>query len=70
MVIFFLLRPSSGGSMTVPKLTPGNYHVYTFTTPMELEYRNPAAMAQLSVAGQGVTLAPGEAGSLLLEVPR
>jgi len=64
------LRPSSGGSMTVPKLTPGNYHVYTFTTPMELEYRNPAAMAQLSVAGQGVTLAPGEAGSLLLEVPR
>jgi hypothetical protein len=64
------LRPSSGGSMTVPKLTPGSYRVYTFTTPIELEYRNSAAMAQLPVTGQAVTLAPGEAGSLVLEVPR
>jgi hypothetical protein len=64
------MRPSSGPSITVPKLTPGSYRVYTFTTPMELEYRNPAAMARLPVAGQPVTLAPGEAGSLVLEVPR
>jgi hypothetical protein len=64
------LRPSSGGRVTVPSLTPGNYHVYTFTTPIELEYRNSAAMAQLPVTGQAVTLAPGDAGSLVLEVPR
>ncbi len=61
------LRPSSGGSLTVEGLTPGNYHVYAFTSPVELEYRNPAAMAQLS--GQAVTLAPGSTENLVLEVP-
>lgn len=61
------LRPSSGGSLTVEGLTPGNYHVYAFTSPVELEYRNPAAMAQLS--GQAVTLTPGSTENLVLEVP-
>jgi len=61
------LRPSSGGSLTVEGLTPGNYHVYTFTAPVELEYRNSTAMAQLS--GQAVTLAPGSTENLVLEVP-
>lgn len=62
------IRPSSGGNLLAEDLTPGSYHVYTFTAPVELEYRNPAALARL--AGQSVTLAPGERGSLVLEVPR
>lgn len=63
------LRPSSGGSLTLEGLTPGNYHVYTFAAPVELEYRNPAALAQLPVQGQPVTLTPGASENLVLEVP-
>jgi hypothetical protein len=63
------LRPSSGGSSSVDSLTPGSYHVYTFATPVELEYRNPSAMAQLGVPGQSVTLAPGATANLVLQVP-
>jgi hypothetical protein len=63
------LRPSSGGSLTVEGLTPGNYHVYTFAAPVELEYRNPVAMGQLSVQGQPVTLTPGATENLVLEAP-
>jgi hypothetical protein len=61
------LRPSSGGSLTVEGLTPGNYHVYTFAAPVELEYRNPAALTPLS--GQPVTLTPGATENLVLEAP-
>jgi hypothetical protein len=61
------LRPSSGGSLTVEGLTPGGYHVYTFAAPVELEYRNPAALGQLG--GQAVTLTPGAAENLVLEAP-
>jgi hypothetical protein len=61
------LRPSSGGSLTVEGLTPGSYRVYTFAAPVELEYRNPAAMAKLS--GQAVTLAPGGSANLVVEAP-
>jgi len=63
------LRPSSGGSLSVDSLTPGSYHVYTFATPVELEYRNPGAMAQLGIPGQAVTLAPGATANLVLQVP-
>jgi hypothetical protein len=63
------LRPSSGGSLSIEALTPGSYHVYTFTAPVELEYRNPDAIAQLGVAGQAVTLLPGANANLVLEVP-
>ena len=63
------LRPSSGGSLTVEGLTPGDYHVYTFAAPLELEYRNPAAMGQLPARGQPVTLTPGDAENLVLEAP-
>jgi len=63
------LRPSSGGSLSIDALTPGSYHVYTFTTPVELEYRNPDAIAQLGVPGQAVTLLPGASANLVLEVP-
>ena len=63
------LRPSSGGSLIIDGLSPGSYHVYTFTTPVELEYRNPEAMAQLGLQGQAVTLTPGATVNLVLEVP-
>ena len=48
------LRPSSGGSLMIEGFTPGDYRVYTFTSPVDLEYRNPTAMAQLGTAGQVV----------------
>jgi hypothetical protein len=63
------LRPSSGGSLSIESLTPGSYHVYTFATPIELEYRNPDAMAQLGVPGQAVRLTPGATENLVLQVP-
>jgi hypothetical protein len=63
------LRPSSGGSYTVDGLTSGNYHVYTFVAPLVLEYHNPSVLAALPTPGQAVTLSPGAASSLVLEVP-
>ena len=60
------LRPSTGGTLTLDNLTPGNYHVYTFAAPLELEYRNPEALAGLP--GQALTLSPGETGNLVVEV--
>jgi hypothetical protein len=55
--------------MLVQGLTPGNYHVYTFTTPIDLEYRNPEVMAHLPTPGQAVTLSAGSTTNLVLEVP-
>lgn len=63
------LRPTSGGSMTLEALTPGNYHVYTFAGPVELEYRNREALAALPDPGQSIALSPGQTGSLVLEAP-
>ena len=63
------VHPSSGPTLTLDGLTPGSYHIYTFDKPVHLEYRNPAAMAALGVAGQPVTLAAGTASTLILEVP-
>ena len=63
------LRPSTGGSVTLENLTPGNYRVYTFTGPARLEYRNPAALAALPNPGQQIALSPGSANNLVLEVP-
>jgi hypothetical protein len=63
------MHPSSGATLAVDGLTPGSYHVYTFTRPVRLEYRNPAALAALPMPGQQVTLSAGTTGSLMLEVP-
>ena len=56
--------------MTLDGLTPGPYHVYTFSSPVQLEYRNPEALAALANQAQAVTLQPGESSSLVVEVPR
>jgi hypothetical protein len=40
-----------------------------FDLPVHLEYRNPAAMSALSVAGQQVTLTAGTTTNLVLEAP-
>ncbi len=61
------LRPSTGGTLTLDNLTPGDYHLYTFAAPVELEYRNPEALSGLS--GQALTLSPGETGNVFVEVP-
>ncbi len=63
------IHASSGATLTVEGLTPGNYHVYAFDSPVRLEYRNPAVLAALPVRGQAVMLSPGSSASLVLEVP-
>jgi hypothetical protein len=63
------IHPSSGSTLTTDGLTPGSYHVYTFSTPVHFEYRNPDAVAALSNSGQAVTLSGGTTASLTLEVP-
>ena len=62
------LRPSTGGSVSLTGLTPGNYHVYVFDRPVALEYRNPAVLAALP--GQPVSLSPGSEAELTVEVPQ
>ena len=63
------LRPSSGATVTLEGLTPGGYHVYSFATPVALEYRNPEALAALPNPGQAVTLSPGTTSNLVVEAP-
>jgi hypothetical protein len=63
------VHPSSGPTLTLDSLVPGSYHVYTFDSPVHLEYRNPAALAALPTPGQPVTLTAATTSSLLLEVP-
>jgi hypothetical protein len=63
------LRPSSGATVTIEGLTPGGYHVYTFSSPVALEYRNRDVLASLPEPGQAITLSPGTTGSLVLEAP-
>jgi Carboxypeptidase regulatory-like domain len=59
------LRPSTGGKIILSGLTPGNYHVYAFNRPVALEYRNPAALANLP--SQTVTLSPSATSDLTVE---
>jgi hypothetical protein len=60
------LRAANGSSFTFHPLTPGSYHVYAFSAPVDLEYHNPDVLAGLH--GQTVTLTPGETAELVLEV--
>jgi hypothetical protein len=62
------LRAGQGATASLESLTPGSYHIYVFTEPVELEYHNPAALAHLS--GQAVTLAPSSSNDVVLEVPQ
>jgi hypothetical protein len=64
------LRASSGGTAKLEGLTPGDYRVYTFDHPIQLEYRNPAALSALPISGQPITLEPGAAAHLTVEVPK
>jgi hypothetical protein len=61
------LRPSSGGMFALSGLTPGPYKVYAFPAPVELEYRNPEALA--SLPGQTVTLEPNATSRVEVEAP-
>jgi hypothetical protein len=63
------LRPSTGGTMTLSGLTPGNYHVFTFAGGVELAYRNREALAALKNQGQAITLSPETTGNLVVETP-
>jgi hypothetical protein len=63
------LRPSSGGMFALSGLTPGPYKIFTFPSPVELEYRNPEALAALPHPGQTVTLEPNATAHLEVEVP-
>ena len=63
------VHPSSGSGLTLEGLTPGDYHVYVFDSPVRLAYRNPAVLATLSNPGQPVTLSPNATTSLVLQVP-
>jgi hypothetical protein len=60
------VHPSSGPTLTLDGLTPGDYHVYVFSAPIRLEYRNPAALAALRRPGQPVMLSPGSVTNLIL----
>jgi hypothetical protein len=63
------MHPSSGATLSLDGLTPGSYHVYTFDSPVHLEYRNPAALSALAAAGQQVTVSAGTTTNLVLEAP-
>jgi hypothetical protein len=61
------LRASTNTEFAFRSLTPGNYHVYVFNAPVNLEYRNRDVLA--GYHSQAVTVAPGESAGLVLEVP-
>ena len=63
------LRASTGGSVTLSGLTPGDYHVYTFPGAVQLAYRNREALAALANRGQAISLSPGSTGNLVVEAP-
>lgn len=68
-VVTQTLRASTGGKATLQGLTPGSYHVYVFDTPVALAYRERSVLDALP-PGQTIELAPNQAGSLVLEVPK
>jgi len=63
------VHPSSGSGVTIEGLTPGEYHVYVFDSPVRLQYRDPSVLAELPNPGQAVTLSPNATATLVLDVP-
>jgi hypothetical protein len=61
-----VLRPSTGGTLTINDLSPGTYHVYTFAGFVQFAYRN---HEELPISGQAITLAPGTTANLVVETP-
>jgi hypothetical protein len=61
-----VLRPSTGGTVKVNDLTPGNYRVYTFAGFAQFAYRN---RDELPISGQTITLTPGATANLVVEAP-
>jgi hypothetical protein len=61
--------PVPNSDSTVSGLVPGSYHVYTFATPHDLEYRNPEAMQAYSAQSQAVTLTAHDTVSLEVKLP-
>ena len=57
------------GRREVGWFTPGPYLIFTVESPVELPYRDPAAMAQMQLSGQAITLSPGEHAQIVLELP-
>jgi hypothetical protein len=64
-----MISAQQSGMTELKWLTPGHYRIYTFEEPVELPYRDPAAMAQLQLSGQAITLVPGEHAQIVLELP-
>lgn len=62
------LMQTENPTATMEDMTPGQYRVFVFHSPRQIEFRNPVALAQLG-AGQQVTLAPGANANLVLQAP-
>jgi len=57
--------PVGKRSGTLEDLTPGTYRVFALRESAEVDFRDPAALSRLGT-GQEITLAPGEAGTVVL----
>jgi hypothetical protein len=70
------LLPDSGqmnvmnGQTRWSQLPPGEYRVLAFTSPKELEYRNPVALKAYDSQGQVVTVLPGQKAQVTVRVIR
>ena len=70
------LLPDSGqmnvmnGQTRWMQLPPGEYRVLAFTSPKELEYRNPVALKAYDSQGQVVTVLPGQKAQVTVRVIR
>jgi len=70
------LLPDSGqmnvmnGQTRWSQLPPGEYRVLAFTSPKDLEYRNPVALKAYDSQGQVVTVLPGQKAQVTVRVIR
>ncbi len=59
---------SPDGDFTVQNLAPGDYRVFAFDRPEELEYANPDVLERYLVAGVHVSLQPNEEHTVNLDL--